>query len=433
MGEGFRIGCKTILPLTTDTTPVIYYVPVGNIIKMADETVYTELDVPHVVNAVGDHTRIGGTLIRSEALEAMRDAGTEYVSLYDLQASASRRISEITGSEAGLVTNGAGAGLVLAAAAAIAGTDYDVIEQLPRPKDVPDEILVPQAHYNEYNVTFRAAGGTVTGVGHVDMKTGTANIKPWELDVAIDDNTVALAYVATPRARLSLEMVSDIAHSHDVPVIVDAAAELPPTGNLTRFIDAGADAVVFSGGKAIRGPQSTGILAGTRDIVESAALLSIPSDTHEQLWNPPDELIRSESVAGMPNHGIGRPLKVGKEELVGLLRALELFIDEDDAALFAEWNDKAHLLCEEFTGIEGLDVRLTHPDELATVSEVLLEIDEDKVRIGAAELIQQLREEDPRIYVGERRLDDDIVVVNPKCLTDDQSQYIVERARSYLE
>jgi L-seryl-tRNA(Ser) seleniumtransferase len=400
---------------------------------MPHERVYDEFDVPTVINAVGDHTRIGGTLIRPEALDAMHEAGTAFASLYDLQARASERIAEATGAEAGLVTSGAGAGLVLAAAAAIAGTDYAAMEQLPHVEDRPTEICIPQAHRNEYDATLRAAGGHVESVGHVDLKTGTENCKPWELDVAIDEDTAAVAYIATPRNRLSLDTVTDVAHDNNVPVIVDAAAELPPQSNLTRFVDDGADAVVFSGGKAIRGPQTTGILAGTRDIIESAALLSIPSDTHEDIWDPPEELIRRDDVAGMPNHGIGRPMKVGKEELVGFLRALELFLEEDEGELFAEYNARARTIHDALAGAPGLDPTLSHADEPDAVSEVYLAVDGDDAGIGPASLIRNLREEDPRVYVGERRLDDGVVVLNPKGLTDDQAEYVVERLLRYVD
>ncbi|MFB6194646.1 MAG: aminotransferase class V-fold PLP-dependent enzyme [Haloplanus sp.] len=398
---------------------------------MTDDTVYDEFDVPRVINAVGDHTRVGGTLIRPAALDAMAEAGAEFVSLYDLQARASERIADATGAEAGLVTNGAASGLVLATAAAIAGTDYRALDSLPHVEDRPTEVLVPRAQRNEYDAAFRAAGADVVGVGHVDLKTGTAALKPWELDAAIDEETAAVAYIATPRTRLSLATVCEVAHDHDVPVIVDAAAELPPTRNLARFVEAGADAVAFSGGKAIRGPQTTGILAGTRDIIEPAALLSIPSDTHEALWDPPDELIRRDEVPGMPNHGIGRPLKVGKEELVGLLRALELFREEDDDALYAECNERARRLRDELAETPGLDVTLTHADEPDAVSELYLDLDpdedEDEAAIGPETLIRDLRNEDPRVYVGERLLDEGLVVVNPKRLTDEQADYVAER------
>lgn len=398
---------------------------------MSDMDVYEEFGVSRVINAVGDHTRIGGTLIRPEALDAMYDAGTAFASLYDLQAAASECIAEATGAETGLVTNGAAAGLTLAAAAAIAGTDYGVMERLPH-VDESNEILIPQAHRTEYDVTFRAAGAQVQGIGHVDLKTGTENLKPWELREAISSDTAAVAYVATPGNHLSLETVAAVAHEYDLPVIVDAAAELPPTRNLTRFIEAGADAVAFSGGKAVRGPQTTGILAGTREIVEPAALLQLPSDTHEALWDPPETLIRRDAVPGMPNHGIGRPLKVGKEELVGLLWALELFLEEDDDALYAAWNDRARLVEDALADQSALDVTRTHPDEPDIVSELHLELDKPAAGIGPAALIRSLRNEDPQIYVGERKLDEGKVIVNPKRLTDEEVEYVVARVLNYL-
>jgi L-seryl-tRNA(Ser) seleniumtransferase len=190
--------------------------------------------------------------------------------------------------------------------------------------------------------------------------------------------------------------------------------------------------VAFSGGKAVRGPQTTGILAGTREIVESAALLQLPSDTHEALWEPPESLIRRDAVPGMPNHGIGRSLKVGKEELIGLLRALELFLEEDDDALYAAWNNRARHVEDELAGHSALDVTRTHPNEPDAVSELHLELDEQTAGISPTALVRSLRNEDPRIYVGERKLDEGKIVVSPKQLSDEEARYVVERLLSYL-
>ena len=227
-------------------------------------SVYEDLDVPTVINAASTKTRIGGSLIREGAVEAMAEAAGSFVRLSDLQARASELISDVTGAEAGYVTCGAAAGLTLGAAACIAGDDVGVMDQLPHTEDVPNEIVMPRTHRNGYDHALRAAGARIVDVGNADnaLGTGSKDTEIWEIADAIGEQTVAVAYMQKSYSEPPLEDVVEVAHDHNVPVIVDAAAELPPTETFTRFVEAGADLVAFSGGKAIRGPQTTGILAG---------------------------------------------------------------------------------------------------------------------------------------------------------------------------
>ena len=160
---------------------------------------------------------------------------------------------------------------------------------------------------------------------------GCRDAEPWEIDAAIDERTALVHHVAGPGARPPLEAVIEVAHAHGVPVLVDAAAQLPPKANLRRFVAAGADLVVFSGGKAIGGPQASGILCGRRDLVAAAALQMLDMDYPEGAFEPPAGFIDPARLRGLPPHGIGRPCKVGKEQVVGLLAALDLFVREDEA------------------------------------------------------------------------------------------------------
>ncbi|WP_417383164.1 aminotransferase class V-fold PLP-dependent enzyme [Haloarcula pelagica] len=325
--------------------------------------IYETHDVPTVINAVGNHTRVGGSLIRPAAREAMVKAADEFVEIADLQARAAEVIADVTGAEAGYVTSGAASGLALATAACIAGDDFGVMDRLPDTRGVPSEVLVPAAHRIEYGFAFRVPGATLRSVGLIDNHTGTEQLQPWELADAISADTAAVAYVDRPRNDLSLSTVVGVASSHDVPVIVDAAAELPPRSNLTKYVDQGATAVVFSGGKAVRGPQSTGIVAGREWLVRSVALQHLPVDTPAPFWDPPEELLSTESLPdGTPNHGLGRAMKVGKEELAGLIRALELYCDEDEAALVAGWHDRATRLATALSAVGGLAVTVTDDD-----------------------------------------------------------------------
>ena len=150
----------------------------------------------------------------------------------------------------------------------------------------------------------------------------------------------------TRDARPPLRDVVAVAHAAGVPVIVDAAAELPPQANLNRFIAEGADLVVFSGGKAIGGPQASGILCGRRDLIMAAALQHLDMDVMAEFWAPPARLIDRDRLDGLPRQGIGRPCKAGKEEIVGLLTALELFIAEGDAARHGRWLADARIIAD---------------------------------------------------------------------------------------
>ncbi|MUV56963.1 aminotransferase class V-fold PLP-dependent enzyme [Halogeometricum sp. CBA1124] len=399
-----------------------------------ETTVYDELGVPRVVNAAGTKTRIGGSLIRPEAVEAMSRAAESFVRLSDLQVRAGELVSEVTGAEAGYVGSGAAACMTLAAAAAIAGDDLGAMSRLPDTEGVPSEIVMPRTHRNGYDHAFRAAGATIVDVGNNDnyLGTGSNGTEPWELAEAITEETAAVGYMEKAFSAPSLETVVDVAHDHDVLVIVDAAAEVPPRENLSAFVEAGADMVVFSGGKAIRGPQTTGILAGKREYVRSAALQHLDMHVAESVWDPPSELFDKESLAGVPRQGIGRTLKVGKEELVGLIAALEAFVEEDQAALDAEWERRLDVVADELADCEGLSLRREPGGKLMVAPELRVEVHADAAGVDAVELVGSLRKEDPRIFVGSDELQDDLFAVNPMCLDDEEAAYVAERIRSYL-
>jgi len=395
-------------------------------------SVYDEIGVPTVVNAAGTKTRIGGSRIREAAVEAMADAAGGFARISDLQARASELIAEVTGADAGYVASGAAAAMTLAAAAAVAGDDPGTMARLPDTDGVASEVVMARTHRTGYDHALRAAGADVVDVGTNDyhLGTGAANVEPWEFADAIGEETAAVAYVQKPDTQPPLERVTEIAHDAGVPVIVDAAAELPPASNLERFVDAGADLVVFSGGKAIRGPQSTGFLAGRSDLIESAALQHLDMHAADEAWEPPEPLFDASDIDGVPRQGIGRPMKVGKEELAGLIRALELFVEEDHDALVAEWRERAEQIAAALAETGGLTCSITAAEKTAVAPEVLVEVDPDAA--DAAELVAALRREDPRVYVGADRLRDAEFTVNPMCLTDGEADYVVERVRANL-
>jgi len=399
-----------------------------------DDSIYRELDVTPVVNAAGTKTRIGVSRIRPGALDAMRRAADEFVEIGELEARASATIADVTDAEAGYVTSGASAGLVLCAAAAIAGHDVGVMNALPDTSDVPNEIVMPRTHRTGYDHAFRTAGAMIVDVGTNDrhLGTGATDVEPWQLDRAITDDTVAVGYIQKSYTQPPLSAVVAVAHENDVPVIVDAAAEVPPRENLSAFVETGADMVVFSGGKGIRGPQTTGFVAGKREYVASIAAQHLDMHVANDLWDPPTDLIDRGRLDGVPRQGIGRPLKVGKEELVGAIRALELFVAEDHGRLEAEWIDLAEAMAERLAET-GLDVRVTSPNGSSVAPEVVVAVEASSVETNATELARALRDEDPRVYVGTDDLPDGEIVVNPMCLDESEAEYVIDRIVANVE
>ncbi|WP_254280807.1 aminotransferase class V-fold PLP-dependent enzyme [Haloarcula marina] len=392
-------------------------------------TIYDELGIPPVINAAGTKTRIGGSLIRPEAVEAMSRASESFVRISDLQIRAGELIQDVTGAEAGYVVSGAAASMTLGIAACIAGDDLGVMSTLPDTEGVADEVVMPRSHRNGYDHAIRAAGATIVDVGNNDnyLGTGSKNTELWEIADAINDETVAVAYMEKSYSQPDLEDVVEVAHERDVPVLVDAAAELPPKSNLEKFIDQGADLVVFSGGKAIRGPQTTGILAGRADLIGSAAMQHLDMHVAEEVWEPPADLINIERFGGVPRQGIGRQLKVGKEELVGLIRALELFVEEDTDELVANWEERSRTIAAALAEAPGYETTVEPAGKTNIAATVWVSVDADKAGIDTGSLVSELRKEDPRVFVGPDHIHESAFTVNPSCLTDEESEYVIER------
>ncbi len=227
-------------------------------------SVYQELGVTPVINAAATLTRLGGSRMAPDVLAAMNEAAASFVQIDELQARAGDVIAGITGAEAGYVTTGAAAALTLGTAACLAGMDVSKMDRLPDTTGMKNEVVVQKGHRNAYDHAVRAAGITFVEVGTLGYP-GAGGTFAWQIEEAITDKTAAVfcPILDTP-GTLSLKEVAEIAHAKGVPVIVDAAAELPPRSNLQKFIADGADLVAFSGGKAIGGPQSSGVLAGRR-------------------------------------------------------------------------------------------------------------------------------------------------------------------------
>lgn len=295
---------------------------------------------PTLINAAGPVTRLSGAPLAPGVLDAMVEAETASVDMFDLQAHASRAIAQATGAEAGIVTTGAAAGLMLGTAACLAGLDVGRMNALPD-TDGPSEIIVARGQRNGYDHACLAAGARFAEIGMSEglAGAGVRDAEPWDYEAAIGPRTAAILYVESSRSQPPLTEVAEVARASAVPLIVDAAAELPPARNLERFVAEGADLVAYSGGKALGGPAGTGILCGRRDLIASAALQCLDMDIPRAAFCPPADFIDTSRLRGLPRQGIGRGCKPGKHEIFGLLAALEHFIAEGDEARHARWRD----------------------------------------------------------------------------------------------
>ena len=342
------------------------------------------LGVRSWINASNWATVYGGAWIDDRVLNAMNEVAKTFVDMHELIEKADQRIAELCDVEAAHITTGTGAAMGLAVAGCMAGDDEAKWMKLPHTEGMRNEVVNPRGHNIAYTPQWTASGARLIEYGQAGSLKSFKN----ELKVAITDRTCCLAYTVSynvvPRGVIPLEETIETAHSHDLPIIVDAASMLPPTSSLHKYTDMGADLVCVSGGKAIQAPNNTGmLLASSRGapIVES---------------------IRSHSF---PNSGWARGFKISKEQIVGLVTALEIFVEEGDALY-----DKQMSHCERIAGeldkIPDLDVSIIPNDERhhehpfsPRVPRVLFQWDKEKLPITGVQLDEALQAGDPPIFI----------------------------------
>jgi len=323
-------------------------------------SVLGRLGVNPVINACGPVTRLGGGLMHPDVAAAMFEASRVSMDMIALQAAACRIIVRITGAGAGIVTTGASAAILLGAAACLAGLDPGRMNGLPEVPDGRHEFIVVRSQRNMYDRALVVAGARLIEIGIPDRFSGPGvrDADAWEIEDAIGPNTAGIYYLAQPQSLPALPVVTSVAQRHDVPVLVDAAAQLPPAANLRNFLAQGASLVAFSGGKAIGGPQASGILCGRTDLVSSALLQMLDLDLRPDAWSPPAEFAPLAQLRGLPHHGIGRSCKAGKEEIVGLLTALERFVVEPPEARRTRWTVVLRAIMDACGATDGLTLTL---------------------------------------------------------------------------
>ena len=333
--------------------------------------VYAQFGVTPLINAGGTHTTHGGSKMRPEVREAMSLAAESFIDLVELKRATGKFVAEITGAEAGLICSGAAGGLVLATAAVMTGTDDGKIAQLPDTTGLKNEILTQGSNPSGYMKVHEYAGARVVLAGNTDGANEA------EMSAAITGRTAAILFTfayGDPPGGLTLPEVVKIARAGGVPVIVDGAAMLPPKTNLTKYIDEGADLVTYSGGKYIGGPQSTGLLAGRADLIEAALMNS------------------------GPHMAVGRPQKVGREDIIGMATALQLFVESDDESRQISMRKKAEYINERLQGIDGISSSIEQDFMKFHVPNCVIKFEQGQDRIDEA--WQALHDGTPRIYIA---------------------------------
>ncbi len=362
-------------------------------------SIYAELNLPRVINASATLTKLGGSLMPPEVRAAMAEAAGAYIDLHALQRRVGERLAALTGNEAAYVSNGAASGITLLVAACMTGGDAELLLRLPDGAGMKNEVVVFAAQRNMYDHAIRAAGARIVEIG------GDASA----LAAALTARCAAFVWfqgAMSGRGDLPLEQVIAICRARGVPVLVDAAAQLPPLDNLWRFTRMGAAAAVFSGGKDLRGPQGSGLIVGRRALVE--LLYQI----------------------GSPNKGFARGMKVSKEDLAGLLAAVQRYIGLDheakrdhDERVVAAW-------ISAFSGLAGVRAERAFPNEAGQpLPRLRLALDSVHAGIDADTLAQRLMAGTPAVAVAS---EGDAVYVNPWLLEEDEIDIVRQRVLEEL-
>jgi uncharacterized pyridoxal phosphate-dependent enzyme len=356
---------------------------------------YKSIGVRPVINAKGTFTMLSGSLMLPECRQAMQQASRSFVQMDELMEAVGKRLSEITGAESAIVTCGCAAGLAHATAACLAGGDPEKIHRLPDPIGLKSEVVVPEYSRNIYDQSIRMIGPKIISF---DSEAAMRS--------AINERTAMAMVVASPRDRgpLGLKEVASIAHEYDVPVLVDAAAEVLTIPNV--HLQRGADLVAYSGGKALLGPQSSGLLIGRKDLIKAARLNSAP------------------------HHGFGRPMKVGKEDVMGLLAAVEMWVRRDHEAEWRTWENWLDEIGVAVRRLDGVTTEVLETRGLSNRSPRMdVRWDGERFRMSGDELYKQLYNGDPRIVLAESTGDrrhprDSSVTVMPSQLQPGEAQIV---------
>lgn len=387
--------------------------------------IYAHFGIEPVINAVGYATRVTGSCPHPDVIAAMAAASSAYVELDDLIAAAGKLIQRTTGAESGIVTAGAGAALTLAAAACLAGNDPDIMDRLPDTSSVRrTEIIYPTPGPFDYDHAIRLSGAKMIAV---DFRADDALKR---IESAITPRTAAIGFVwYSTEEKPSLKSLVELAHRHNLPVIVDGAFAMPPVENLTALSQTGADLIAYSGGKHLGGPQASGILCGRADLVRSAWVQMVDMDVRAGTWSL-QSWIDKGWIARPPRHGIGRSMKVSKEAMIGLMTALERYAQRDHAAEYENWKRSIDTI---YAGLKELKaLRVTKFDRAFNGQPYpLLQIESGEINVR--QLMLALRSRPRKILMAEDEVSPDRAYCFAQCLRPGDAEEIVAAIKEVVQ
>jgi len=326
---------------------------------------FKELGIRTFINAAGTYTSMTGSLMPKEVIDAISYGSLEYVNLDELQDKVGERIAQLLNCEYATVSSGCFGAMSIAMAGVMSGKDPKKIKQLPDVTGLKHEVILQESHSIGYSQAL-------TNVGAKLVKVKTSE----DLEKAINEKTAMLWFLNanTDNGEIKWEEFVSLGKKHNIPTFIDCAADVPPVENLFKFTRMGFDMVAFSGGKGLRGPQSAGLLLGRRNYIEAA-----------RLHTPP----RGETI--------GRGMKVNKEEVLGMLAALELYLARDHKAEWEMWEKQINLISDSAKSIDGVQTIIHVPPHANHVPSLKIRWDENKVKISPNEVREKLRNGTPSI------------------------------------
>jgi L-seryl-tRNA(Ser) seleniumtransferase len=372
-----------------------------------------ELGLKPIINAAGNLTVLGGTTLDKEVIDAVIEASKVYLDMSELHIKAGQYIAKLLGVEDAYITSGAGAGMALAVAACIVRDRPDRLGTFPHVEGLKHEVIVQKKHRNFYDYIIEIPGAKIVEIGN-ELETTEDDLKN-----AINEKTCAVMYfVFDPMdGVLPLSSVVEIAHRYNVPVIVDAAAEVPPKENLRKFYEMGADLVIFSGGKDIGAPNDTGIILGRKELVQLCRRLGPHS---------------YEKVDNKTRIYLGRPMKTSKEDILAVVAALKKYLSMDENERIKNWEHKVDYIISELVRNGVRNISKIYPSGFghsrpACVPRVEIQPPDNET---ADNLLRKLREEDPPIYAYTFR---DKLYISPQCLSDGEEKIVAEKIIKILK
>lgn len=360
---------------------------------------YKDLEVPPFINASGTITTLGGSLMDSEVVDAMKEASKSFIDLNLLNERAGEYLARRIGVPGAFVSCGAASGMQLSAAACLTGTDPERVKSLPHTEGWKNRFVISSVDPHIYvHQGIEVCGGELVRVGSDKGATDE------DILGAIDDRTAAVVHFLGKQSREQLERIAKGAADRGVPVMVDAAAQLPPRSNLVEIVGAGASLVTFSGGKGMGGPQNSGLVLGQTEYVDAVRMNA------------------------SPHSGVGRGMKVGKEEILGLLTAVERFLKGSDGNDRTTWEWRATTIVKAVDGVDGVRAFVQREGQSASpdfAPRAYIEIAEDRVN----DVLRALRDGTPPIVM--RRVGS-MLCVDPMTLQAGEEEIVGERLRTIL-